>query len=151
MKKVLLILLVFMVGSAMSVQQRPEKELLLTCQGNETFSRDNPRPADIFFLREEMESLIKEGNVPIVIESDRDVAWIFLNDPMGCDFPEADFESDYFGIIQDLFPLKINKELRKILRRGNQAFLDALGIEYLVEDGQVFSKIDYEKFGNFMF
>ena len=29
--------------------------------------------------------------------------------------------------------------------------MEALGIEYLVEDGQVISKIDYDKFENFMF
>ena len=152
MKKLLLILLVIMVASAMSTpQRRHNKELLLTCQGKETFSRDNPKPADIQFLREEMESLIKEGSIPIVIECDRDVAWIFLNDPMGRDYPEVDFESDYFEIILDLFPLKINKELKKRLKIGNKAFIDALGIEYLVENGEVISKIDYEKFENFMF
>ena len=152
MKKLLLILLVIMVASAMSApQRRHNKELLLTCQGKETFSRDNPKPADIQFLREEMESLIREGNIPIVIECDRDVAWIFLNDPMGRDYPEVDFESDYFEIILDLFPLKINKELKKSLRQGNKAFMEALGIKYLVENGEVISLIDYEKFENFMF
>ena len=144
--------MVILVGTAMSApQRRPKKELLLSCQGKETFCRDNPRPADVQFLREEMESLIKEGNIPIVIESDRDVAWIFLNDPMGRDYPEANFESDYFEVILDLFPLKINKELKKSLNNGNKAFMEALGIEYLVEDGQVISKIDYDKFENFMF
>jgi len=98
-----------------------------------------------------MESLIKEGNIPIVIECDRDVAWIFLNDPMGRDYPEVDFESDYFEIILDLFPLKINRELKRHLKVGNKAFMDALGIEYLVENGEVFSIIDYEKFEGFMF
>jgi len=142
-----------MVGTiAMSAPQRKHnKELLLTCQGKETFSRDNPRAADVLCLREEMESLIKDGSIPIVIECDRDVAWIYLNDPMGRDYPEVDFESDYFEIILDLFPLKINKELKKSLKQGNKAFMEALGIEYLVENGEVFSIIDYEKFENFMF
>ena len=108
MKKLLLILLVVMVTSAMSApQKKHNKELLLTCQGKENFSRDNPRAADVLCLREEMESLIKEGNIPIVIECDRNVAWIYLNDPMGRDYPEVNFESDYFEIILDLFPLKI--------------------------------------------
>jgi len=152
MKKLLFVLLAIMVGSAMHApQNRPKKELLLTCQGKETFSRDNARAADVLCLREEMESLIKEGNIPIVIESDRDVAWIYLNDPMGRDYPEVNFESDYFDIILDLFPLKINKELKKSLKIGNRAFMETLGIEYLVENGEVFSLIDYEKFENFMF
>lgn len=152
MKKLLLILLVVMVTSAMSVpQKKHNKELLLTCQGKENFSRDNPRAADVLCLREEMKSLIKEGNIPIVIECDRNVAWIYLNDPMGRDYPEVNFESDYFEIILDLFPLKINKELKKSLKNGNKAFIDALGIEYLIENGEVISKIDYDKFENFMF
>ena len=152
MKKLLLILLVAIVASAMSAPQRKHnKELLLTCQGKENFSRDNPRAADVLCLREEMESLIKEGNIPIVIECDRNVAWIYLNDPMGRDYPEVDFESDYFEIILDLFPLKINKELKKSLKDGNKAFMEALGVKYLVENGEVFSLIDYEKFENFMF
>jgi hypothetical protein len=29
--------------------------------------------------------------------------------------------------------------------------MEALGIEYLIENGEVISKIDYDKFENFMF
>ena len=153
MKTLPFILLVIMVGTlaASTPQKWPKKALLLTCEGNETFTRDNPRAADVLLLREEMQSLIKEGNIPIVIECDRDVAWIYLNDPMGRDYPEVNFESDYFEIILDLFPLKINKELKRSLSAGNKAFMEALGIEYLVQDGEVISKIDYDKFENFMF
>ena len=152
MKKLLLILLLAMVGFAISAPLRKhKKELLLTCQGKETFSRDNPMAADVLCLREEMESLIKEGNFPIVIECDNDVAWLYLNDPTGRDYPDADFESDYFEIIMDLFPLKINNRLKRDLKKGNQKFFETLGIEYIVENGEVFSKIDYEKFEKFMF
>ena len=98
-----------------------------------------------------MESLIKEGNIPIVIECDKDIAWLYLNDPMGRDYPEVNFESNYFEIILDLFPLKINKELKKSLKKGNKTFIEKLGIEYVIEDGEVFSKIDYDKFEKFMF
>ena len=153
MKTLPFILLMIMVGTlaASTPQKWPKKALLLTCEGNETFTRDNPRAADVLLLREEMQSLIKEGNIPVVIECDRDVAWIYLNDPMGRDYPEVDFDSDYFEIIMDLFPLKINKELKKSLAVGNKAFMDALGVEYLIENGEVISKIDYDKFENFMF
>lgn len=152
MKKLLLILLLAMVGFAISAPLRKhKKELLLTCQGKETFSRDNPRAADVLCLREEMESLIKDGNFPVVIECDRDVAWLYLNDPMGRDYPEVDFESDYFEIIMDLFPLKINNHLKKDLEEGNQKFFETLGIEYSIENGEVISKIDYEKFEKFLF
>lgn len=128
----------------------PKMALLLVCQGKENFCRDNPRPAQIFSLREEMESLIREGNIPIVIEYDRDVAWIFLNDPTGRDYPEVNFDSDYFDVILDLFPLKINTELKKCLKAGNKAFMDTLGIEYLVKNGEVISKINYDAFERFM-
>jgi hypothetical protein len=70
---------------------------------------------------------------------------------MGRDYHDVDFESDYFEIIMDLFPLKINKELKKSLKLGNKAFMEKLGIEYLVKNGEVISKIDYEKFENFVF
>jgi len=153
MKTLPFILLVIMVGTlaASTPQKWPKKALLLKSEGKETFTRDNPRAADVLLLREEMQSLIKEGNIPIVIECDKDVAWIYLNDPMGRDYPEVDFDSDYFDIILDLFPLKINKELKRSLSAGNKAFMEALGIEYLVQDGEVISKIDYDKFENFMF
>ena len=153
MKTLPFILLMIMVGTlATSAPLKgPKKELLLTCQGKENFSRDNPRAEQVLLLREEMESLIREGNIPIVIECDKDVAWIYLNDPLGRDYPEVDFDSDYFEIIMDLFPLKINKELKKSLSVGNKKFMETLGVEYLIENGEVISKIDYDKFENFMF
>ena len=102
-------------------------------------------------MREEVESLIKEGNYPVVIECDKKVAWIFLNDPDdGRDYPEVNFESNYFEML-DLFPLKINRTLKKSLKMGNKEFLEALGIEYIVRNGEVFSRIDYNKFERFMF
>ena len=156
MKKAVIIPLflvgVILLGNVIVARAHHKKEeLLLSCQGNENFCRDNPRPAQIFSLREEMESLIKEGNIPIVIECGKNVAWIVLNDPdCGRDYPEVDFDSDYFEIILDLFPLKINKKLKKSLKAGNKAFIDALGIEYVVSEGEVISKIDYDKFEKFM-
>lgn len=151
MKTLPLLLLVFLAGALLSPAKSKQKALILVCQGTEEFSRDNPRAEQVLLLREEMSSLIKEGNIPIVIECDRDVAWLFLNDPMGRDYPEVKFKSDYYGIIVDLFPLKINKTLKRSLKKGNKEFLEALGIEYVVENGEVFSKIDYEKFEKFMF
>ena len=91
-----------MVGIAVSPPAKVrQKTLLLVCQGTEEFYRDNPRAADVLCLREEMESLIKDGNIPIVIECDRNVAWLYLNDPMGRDYPEVNFDSDYEGIIME--------------------------------------------------
>ena len=98
-----------------------------------------------------MKALIKNGSIPIVIEGENNVAWIYLNDPEGRDYPDIDFESNYFEIIQDLFPLKINKELQKSLKKGNKAFLKTLGIEYIIEGEEVISRINYKVFEKFMF
>ena len=152
MKKTTVFLLMLMVSIVSIARSYPKKALLLSCEGNENFCRDNPRPAQIFSLREEMESLIKEGNIPVVIECDKDVAWIVLNDPVGGrGYPEVNFKSDYFDTILDLFPLKINQTLKKKLKDGNKAFINTLGIEYVVSQGEVISKIDYEKFEDFMY
>lgn len=151
MKALPFILLTFLVGILAFPNKVGQKTLLLVCQGTEEFSRDNPRAEQILLLREEMSSLIKEGNMPIVIECDRDIAWLYLNDPMGRDYPEVNFKSDYEGIIMDLFPLKINRTLKKSLKKGNKEFFKTLGVEYVVEDGEVISKIDYDKFEKFMF
>lgn len=152
MKKLPFIFLLFILGTFASSGTFPRKALLLMCQGNEEFVRDNPRAEQVICLREEMSSLIKEGNIPIVLERDRDVAWLYLNDPYTPrDFPESNFESDYFDIIMDLFPLKINKDLKRKLKKSNKAFIDALGIEYLVENGEIISRIDYDKFERYAF
>lgn len=143
-------MLAFIIGTIASSAQR--KELVLICQGAEEFSRDNARAEQVLCLREEMSSLIRYGSIPIVIECDKDVAWLYLNDPYsGRDYTEINFESDYFEIITDLFPLKLTKKLKRSLKKGNKEFIKTLGIEYLIENGEVFSIIDYEKFEKFMF
>ena len=102
-------------------------------------------------MREEVESLIKEGNYPVVIECDKKVAWIFLNDPDdGRDYPEVNFESNYFEML-DLFPLKINRTIKKRIRSANKEFVEDMRIEYIIRNGEVFSRIEYDKFEKFMF
>ena len=145
------IFLMFLLGTLTSTAKiRPEKTLLLVCQGNKEFSRKNFEIEQILFIREEVESLIKGGSLPVVIECNRNVAWLYLNDPLGRDYPEVDFESDYFETL-NLFPLKLTTKLKRMLKKGNKEFLETLGIEYIVENGEVFSKIDYNKFEIFMF
>ena len=91
------------------------------------------------------------GSYPIVLECNRNVVWVFLNDSLkGTDFPAATFESDYFDFL-DLFAIKLTKKLRKVLKSGNKELLQTLGIEYIVKGEEVFSQIDYEKFGKFAF
>ena len=150
MKSLPFILLMFLVGTLVS-PARPKETLLLICQGNEEFSRENPRIEQVLLMREEVESLIKSGSLPVVIECDRNVVWVYLNDPDdGRDYPVADFKSDYFETL-DLFPLKLTKKLKKMLKKGNKEFLETLGVEYIVKNGEVFSKIDYDKFEVFTF
>ena len=147
MKALPFIMLMFLLGTLASPARIRQKEsLLLVCQGAEEFVRDNPRAEQVLLMREEVESLIKEGNYPVVIECDRKVAWIFVNDPdNGRDYPEVNFKSDYFEML-DLFPLKINRTLKKRLKIGNKEFLETLGIKYLVKNGEVISEIDYDRF-----
>ncbi len=150
MKSLLLILFATVTLSA--TNKHPQKALLLICQGTENFSRDNPRAEEVLLLREEMESLIKEGNIPIVLEYDKNVIWIILNDPYtGRDYPEAEFDSDYFDIIGDLFHLKLNPELKRSLQKSNKDFINALGIEYQVKNEEIISIIDYDKFDKYAF
>ncbi len=152
MKALPFIMLMFLLGTLASPARiRQKKSLLLVCQGAEEFVRDNPRAEQVLLMREEVESLINEGNYPVVIECDRKVAWIFVNDPdNGRDYPEVNFKSDYFEML-DLFPLKINRTLKKRLKIGNKEFLETLGIKYLVKNGEVISEIDYDRFEKFMF
>jgi len=146
------VFVILVIGTIACPASSRKKALLLISQGKENFTRDNPRAEQVLCLREEMASLIKEGNTPVVIEHDKGVAWIYLNDTESPrDYHEISFDSDYFEIIVDLFPLKINKKLKKKLKKGNKAFMDELGIEYLVENGEVISKIDYEKFEQYVF
>lgn len=151
--KTLPIVLVMLLVGAFSYSSNPQnKKLIIKYQDIEEFLMDNPGTGKVVFLDEKMTSLIKEGKIPIVIEQEKNVAWIYLNDIYGGrDYPEVDFESDYLNIIMDLFPLKINRNLRKKLKKGSNAFFDALGVKYLIEDGEIISKINYDKFEKFIF
>lgn len=152
MKTLPIAVLMFLVGTFAYSSNPRNKKLIITYQENEEFVMSNPQTGQVLFLSEEISSLIKDGNIPIVIECDKDVAWIYLNDIYdGRDYPEVEFDSDYFNVIMDLYPVKINKELKKKLKKGNKAFIDALGIEYVIEGGEVVSKINYDKFEKFMF
>ncbi len=146
MKSVPLFLLTILIGTLTL-----SSDLVFTCDGYKTTFKQNLNTEEIPSLRERMKALIKNGSIPIVIEGENNVAWIYLNDPEGRDYPDIDFESNYFEIIQDLFPLKINKELQKSLKKGNKAFLKTLGIEYIIEGEDVISKINYKVFEKFMF
>lgn len=142
------VLLMFMVGTLAFCGPVQKKTLVLIYQG----SSDSIKSEPILFLRDEMCSLIKQGGFPLIVEKDKDVAWIYLNDPEGArDYPGVNFESDYFEVIMDLFPIKLTKKLKNALKKGSKNFITTLGIAYVVEDDEVISRIDYKKFEKFVY
>ncbi len=151
--KAKILLSLFLFGTlAYAFPQQRGKPIVLTYDGNEKILMENPRNDEPIFPQTEMENLIRNGNFPIIIERDKDVAWILLNDPFNSrDYPEARFESDYFEIIMGLFPIKMDKTLKNSFKRGNKAFFETLGIQYIIKKNEVISKINYEKFERFAF
>ena len=150
MKNLSSILLMFLIGTLVFTTQ--QSELFITYDGYKTTFRQNLKVEEVPSLRDRMSSLIKDGNVPIILEEENDVVWIFLNDSENArDYPDTELTSDYSEIIQDLFPLKLTKKLKKSLKKGNKAFIKTLGIEYLVENEEVISKINYKTFEKFVF
>lgn len=140
----------FLVGT-LTTQAQNYAPLKLVCQGSQELSVYIDQPKEISQLRNEMAFLIKKGNFPIVIEEKKDVIWIYLNDPYGGkDYPTIKFESDYFETI-DLFPLKLTKQLKNHLKKGNKFLLETLGITYLIKNDEVISKINYNKFDRYVF
>ena len=143
-------MLMILVGSLAFAQ---EKSLLLTYQGEGAYSGIGIQSEDIPLLRDKMINLIKEGRTPIVIEGDWEVIWLYLNDTYDPrDWVEIDFESEYSDEIQDLFPIKTNNKIRKILKKkwDNNKLMETLGIRYQIENDEVVSIIDYEKFEKYL-
>lgn len=144
--------LMFLGILVLTAQESQESTLFITYDGCKTTFRQSLKVDELSSLRNRMESLIKSGCIPLVIESENDVVWVYLNDPIGAkDYPEADFESDYFEVIKDLFPLKLTSKLKKSLKKGNRAFMKTLGVKYVIEDEEVISKINYNVFEKFAF
>lgn len=152
MKTLPFVLSMFLIGTlAYAAPQQRTNPIVLTYEGNEIVLMENPRNEESLFPQREMESLIRKGESPIIIEVNRDIAWIYLNDSNGKDYPETNIKSDYFEIIWGVFPIKMNKTLKNSLKRGNKAFFETLGIEYIIKNNDVISKIDYGKFDRFAF
>ena len=140
-----------LVGSLALSQQK--SSLLLTYQGNGSYLGTGIQSEDVPLIREEMGNLIKKGYTPILVEGDWEVIWLYLNDPYTpIDSIEIDFESDYLDTIQDLFPIKPSKRIKKILSKkwDKKKVMDVLGIRYLVEDDEVISLINYKKFEKYL-
>lgn len=135
----------------LTLQAQNGAPLRLISQGTQELSVYIEHQEEALQLRDEIEFLIKSGNYPVVIEEKRNVLWVYLNDPYGGkDYPVSNFESDYFETI-DLFPLKLSNQLKSCLKKGNKFLLETLGIRYIIKDGEVVSKIDYNKFDRYVF
>jgi len=124
--------------------------LILTYEGPNIVYKQKLKKQDLPSLRDRMESIIKSGNIAIAVEKKNDVVWLYLNDPCGRDYTDIDLQSDYLEVIQDLFPLKLTDKLKKSLKEGNESFIKTLGIEYIVVDKEIISKIDYETFEQYI-
>ncbi len=144
-------MLVFLVGSLAFAQQK--HGLMLTYQGHGSYSGHGITSKDIPEIREKMETLIRDGYLPILIEGDWEVIWLYLNDPINpIDCEEIDFESDYICEIEDLFCIKTDEKIKTLLKEkwNNKKVLKLLGIRYKVKDDEVISAIDLRKFERYL-
>ena len=151
MKKLIIILLAILVGSLAFAQQK--RGLMLTYQGHGAYNGCGITSKDIPEIREHMEFLIREGYLPILIEGDWDVIWLYLNDPVNpIDAVDIDFESDYIEEIQDLFCIKTDERIKTLLKEkwNNKKVLKILGIRYKVENDEVTSKVKLKKFEKYL-
>ena len=127
--------------------------LMLTYQGNGVFAGIGTQPQQIPLLKDEMVERITKGFLPIVIEGDEEIAWIYLNtidDPRGYEDDSDEIQTEYIELSMDLFPIKINKKLRRKLHMGHDKFFEAIGVEYFIKNDEVISRIDYDKFERFI-
>lgn len=147
MKKFLFIFLGLIISTLALAQNNPFR---LVVSGHSTYSESLVKDNNIQELRNVCDSLIRKGYIPTVLNKECDVVWIYLYDPTSAtDFIDDDEEEvDYGEPIYDLFPIKLNKQLKRIYQQGNASFMKKLGITYSVdkETDEVISIIDYEKF-----
>ena len=126
--------------------------LMFTYQGNGVFASIGTKTQQIPLLQEEMVERISKGYLPIVIEGNEEIAWIYLNtldDPRG--YEDLDVTTDYIELEMYLFPVKINKKLRRKLHSGYKTFFETIGVDYSIENGEIVSHIDYSKFEQFIY
>ena len=146
-------MLAILVGSLAFAQQK--RSLMLTYQGHGSYNGCGITSKDIPEIRENMEFLIRNGYLPILIEGDWDVIWIYLNDLENpIDAIDIDFESDYLDEIQDLFCIKTDEEIKTLLKEkwDNKKVLKLLGIRYKIDkdSDEVISKIKLKKFAKYL-
>lgn len=148
-------MLMITIGSLAFAQQT---SLMLMFQGHKA-TKGIP-VYEIPLLKDEILECIPNGYMPIVIEGNYEIAWIYLNtvdDPreyVGEDFDEI--ETSYIELYNDLFPIRINETLKELLTRkrygGFKKFFKTIGVRYSNDDnGEIITKINYDKFEPFVF
>ena len=151
MKRLIVLMFMVAIGPLASSQHA---SLMLTYQGNGVSAGIGTQVPQIPLLKDEMVERISKGYLPIVIEGNKQIAWIYLNtvdDPRGYEGEDFDeIQTEYIELSMDLFPIKINKKLRRKLQKGYDKFFETIGVEYFMENGEVISKIDYDKFEKFI-
>ena len=156
MKKLIMFMLMIKIGSSAFCHHT---SLMLKYQGNKATNGIGAQVSQIPLLKDEMVKRISEGYWPIVIEGDNNIAWIYLNtvdDPRGYEGEDYDeIETDYIELSADLFPIKINDNLRELLTRkrygGYEKFFKTIGVRYSsLENGEIISVINYDKFEKFI-
>lgn len=153
MKRLLIVLMLMVAIEPFASSQHTS--LMLTYQGNGVTAGIGTQAQQIPLLKNEMVERISNGYLPIVIEGDKQIAWIYLNtidDPRGYEGEDFDeIQTEYIELSMDLFPIKINRKLRRKLQRGYDKFFETIGVEYFIgENDEVISKIDYDKFEKFI-
>lgn len=153
MKKIVFIFVLLV--SIGTIAYGQHKSLILNYEGHQSYGGIGTPEKKIPELHDEMVELIKKGYATLVIEGNDEIAWILLNDVSNPkDYTDgsslASIESDYINLIQDLFPIKITKSLKRKLNRGINVFMTALGIEYVVDGDEVTTIVDYDKFEKYL-
>jgi hypothetical protein len=138
-----------------------QSSLMLTYQGHGATAGIGTQVSQIALLKDEMVERISHGFLPIVIEGNQEIAWIYLNtvdDPRGYEGEDFDgIQTDYEELFMDLFPIRIDEDLKKLLnkqRGGYKQFFKTIGVEYLdpqKTNGEIVSKINYDKFDKFVY
>ena len=151
MKKLIIILLTILIGAVASAQGK--RGLLLTYQGHGSYNGCGVTPKDIPGIRENMEFLIKKGYLPILIEGDWEVIWLYLDNPNATfNRTKIDFESDYINEIHDLLCIKTDEKIKTLLKEdwNNKKVLKLLGIKYKTKNDEVTSKVKPKKLKKYL-
>ena len=125
---------------------------LLSYQKSTSFYGDRIATDDLPSITEKIEDLIKQEFYPTLIDTDWNIAWIYINNPS---YYSNNYKllihNEYLEPFNNLFPIKLTKKLKKLLHdwHHSKAF-DTIGIKYEVEDGKITTIIDEKRFEHYL-